>query len=115
MNTKEFLAVIDPDAGWRYVQDDNVRFVDVIRDQNNMCPVCHVAARKGLGHFANADYDLAAYALRCKFGLFNNDHVQAIVEAADNERYHRADSKEALKVVGLRKKLIKATGLKEDF
>ena len=114
MNTKEFLAAIDPDAGWRYVNNGK-EYVNNIRDGQDMCPVCHVTARKGLGHFMNADYDLAAYALRCKFGLFNNDHVQALVEAADNERYHRAYSKEALKVVGLRKKLIKATGLKEDF
>ena len=65
--------------------------------------------RKGLGDFANADYDLAAYALRCKFGLFNNSHVQSIIEAADNEL------RWSPKVAGLRKKLIKATGLKEDF
>ena len=46
MNTKEFLAAIDPDAGWRYVNNGK-DYVDNIRDGEGLCPVCHVAQAQG--------------------------------------------------------------------
>ena len=92
MDLDEFIKEIDhPDADWR------VSPLGYIRDKDGLCPVCHLAVRKGHS-FKNIDYFKAGEAL-------------GLVSKQTRDIAYASDSRMVRPLMRIR--LLDATGLKE--
>ena len=97
MTFDDLLDGIDPNAGWHLLYDG------LIRDGEGLCPVCHVAKRKGHGHIPNLLYYDAAE----KMGGFEGVTVGHITKAADGQTKSKTRGVRAIRK--LRKDLLIAT------
>ena len=111
MTFDELLGLIDsePRAGW------HMNYGGRIRDKFDSCPVCHVANNIFLGNFRSSDVkDAAAKLGLSNFGLYLEKIVTATDLSEDKLKDRLVHDELRAEYFDMRRKLLKATGLKEQ-